>query len=70
MSDRAIVKVPSGTLILHHAKNALSAKRANRYYYDAAGLQLLQQGRRNVVDAAGHDDLVDQRNRSAKTLSQ
>ena len=54
--DRAV-----GALRLGDLEHALRARRADRDHHQAARLQLLQQRRRHVVDAAGHDDLVEGR---------
>src|SRR3984893_18259703 len=47
-----------GPLRLGDLEDALRARRADRDDHQAAGLELLQTGRRHVVDDAGHDDLV------------
>src|ERR1700704_7160301 len=64
--DSAIVDVRSrdgeiavGPLLLGHLEQPLGAGRADRYHHDAADLELLQQCRRNMIDAAGDDDLVE-----------
>src|SRR5580658_5335782 len=46
---------------LDDLEHALRARRPDRNDHDSAGLQLLQQRRGNVVDAAGDDDLVEGR---------
>ncbi len=48
-----------GPLGLGHLEHALRAGRADRDHHQAAGLELLQQRRRHMVDTAGHDDLVE-----------
>src|SRR5271168_315112 len=50
--------LPVGGLVLDNFQNALSARRPNRNDHDSAGLQLLQQWGRNVINAASDDDLV------------
>src|SRR5208337_1580009 len=47
--------------LLDHLQNMLRAWRADRNDHDSAGAQLLQERRRDVVDAAGDDDLVERR---------
>src|SRR5579872_3680113 len=46
---------------LDHFENVLRAGRPDWDDHDAARLQLLQQGRRDVIDAAGDDDLIEGR---------
>src|SRR4029077_19946857 len=53
--------LPVGGLVLDDFQNPLSAWRPDRNDHDSAGLQLLQQRGRNMVDAAGDDDLVKRR---------
>src|SRR6516165_12415185 len=48
-------------LVLNHLENALRAGRPDRNDHDTACLQLLEERRRHVVDAAGDDDLVEWR---------
>src|SRR6202453_1431457 len=52
---------PIGGLSLNDFQNTLSAWRPDRNDHDPAGLQLLQQRGRNMVDAAGNNDLVKRR---------
>jgi hypothetical protein len=54
-------KLPIGSLVLDDFQNTLSAWRPDRNDHDSAGLQLLQQRGRNMVDAAGNNDLVKRR---------
>src|SRR6202020_736744 len=54
-------QLPIGSLALNDFQNTLSAWRPDRNDHDPAGLQLLQQRGRNMVDAAGDDDLVERR---------
>src|SRR5262245_28540967 len=49
----------AGGDVLDHLEDVLRPRRPDRNDYDAAVLELLQQGGRNVVDAAGDDDLVE-----------
>src|SRR5262245_43848952 len=49
----------AGAGLLDHFEDTLGARRADRDHHDAAGFELLKQGRRNVIDAAGDDDLVE-----------
>ena len=58
MSERLTATWPSGAL-LDDLEDVLRARRTDRDHHDAADLELLQQRRRNVVDAAGDDDLVE-----------
>src|SRR3984957_11083272 len=53
--------LPIGGLVLDDFQNPLSAWRPDRNDHDSARLQLLQERRRNVIDAAGDDDLVKRR---------
>ncbi len=48
-----------GLLVLDHLEQALGARRAHRDHHDAPDLQLLEERRWDVVDAAGDDDLVE-----------
>ena len=50
---------PSAGLLLGHLEHMLDARRADRDHHDAVRLELLQQRRRNVIDRAGDDDLVE-----------
>ena len=52
---------PSVGLRLDDLQHALGAGRPDRNDHDPVGLELLQQRRRNMVDAAGDDDLVERR---------
>src|ERR1700749_2029153 len=49
------------SLVLDHLQDALRSRRSHWNDHDSAGLQLLQQWRRNMVNAAGDDDLVERR---------
>src|SRR5437879_5066681 len=46
-------------LLLDDLEDVLRTRRPDRDHHDAAGLELLQQRRGDVVDAAGDDDLVE-----------
>src|SRR5215813_3261500 len=48
-----------GGLLLDHLEDVLRARRPDWNHHDAADLELLQERRRNMVDAAGDDDLVE-----------
>ena len=61
MSERATVDGAVRAGRLHHLEDVLRAGRADGDDHDPVGLQLLQQRRRDVVDAAGDDDLVERR---------
>ena len=52
-ADRAV-----GCLLLGDLERMLRAGRADRNHHDAVRLHLLQKRRRDMVDAAGDDDLV------------
>src|SRR5262249_55931935 len=45
--------------VLDDLEDVLRTRRPDRDDHDAAGLELLEERRRNVVDAAGDDDLVE-----------
>src|SRR5579864_9788823 len=47
--------------LLDHLEDVLGARRTDRNDHDSAWLQLLEQGRGDVVDATGDDDLVERR---------
>src|SRR5262245_11098157 len=49
----------AGGDVLDHLEDVLRPRRPDRDDHDAAALELLQQGGRNMVDAAGDDDLVE-----------
>src|SRR5262245_41775785 len=49
----------AGGDVLDHLEDVLRPRRPDRNDHDAAVLELLQQGGRNMVDAAGDDDLVE-----------
>src|ERR1700675_4725772 len=48
-----------GRLLLADLEHVLGVGRADRDHHDAAGLELLQKRRWNMVDAAGDNDLVE-----------
>src|SRR4051812_29243519 len=67
-NDAAIVDVgarhgdgPVGGHVLDDLEDVLRPRRTDRRDHGAAGLQLLQQRRRDMVDAASDDDLVEGR---------
>src|SRR6478752_8568078 len=58
------VGTPDGDLaacrgLLDDLEDTLRAGRADRNHHEPVGLELLQQRRRDVIDAAGDDDLVE-----------
>src|SRR5262249_24080117 len=46
-------------LLLHHLEHTLSAGGGDRYDHDTADSELLQERRRNMIDATGDDNLVE-----------
>ena len=48
-----------GALLFDHLQNDVLTRRADRNHHDSVRAQLAEQRRRNVIDAAGNDNLVE-----------